>query len=322
MKRTLATRGLHKGFTLVELLVVITIIAVLMGLLLPAVQAAREGGRRTVCQNNLYQLAFAATRHDEQNGFIPGWRNQVAFGSGTAFFSWPVVLTPFMERNDIWKSIGNGTVPPVYVTTFVCASSPPDSQTGATLAYAGNAGSACNMSAAANQRARDGVMLDTSIKTTTGATCATGKGRYSLDDVSSGDGTSMTLILSERCGAGVAAAPLVQTVWNVQPGTSGSVAFQNSASSVPVFGIASTVPTGKVINSGSVGPPGYASQPSSNHPGGVVAAFCDGHAVFLKDSLSASVYANLLNWDNASSRGAPGTSWVPTTAVLSEGDFQ
>jgi hypothetical protein len=53
-----------------------------------------------------------------------------------------------------------------------------------------------------------------------------------------------------------------------------------------------------------------------------VAAFCDGHTAFLKDSLSASVYANLLNWDNSFNRGAPGTNWVPTTAVLSEGDFQ
>jgi prepilin-type processing-associated H-X9-DG protein len=219
-----------------------------------------------------------------------------------------------MERNDIWKSIGNGTVPTVFVSTFTCPSSPPDSQTGPTLAYAGNAGSACNL------RSRDGVMFDTTI-TATAATCVT-RARIALDDVSSNDGTSMTVILSERCGAGIAATPLVQTSWNVQPATSGTLTFQNSASSVPAFGIFGTTLPTKVINSGSVGPAGYASQPSSNHPGGAVAAFCDGHTAFLKDSLSASVYANLLNWDNGFNRGAPGTNWVPTTAVLSEGDFQ
>ena len=312
----------RRGFTLVELLVVITIIAVLMGLLLPAVQAAREGGRRTVCQNNLYQMAFAATRYNEQNGFIPGWRNQVALGSGTSFFSWPVVITPFMERSDIWKSIGSGTVPAAFVTTFTCPSSPPDSQTGPTLAYAGNAGSACNGNGSTNRRDRDGVMFDTSI-TTTGSTCATAKGRYGMDDVSGNDGTSMTLILSERCGAGTAAAALVQASWNTQFLTQvGTFTFTNASSSVPAFGIAGTTIPTKVVNSGSLGPPGYASQPSSNHPGGAVAAFCDGHTVFLKDSLSASVYANLLNWDNSAARGSPGTTWVPTTAVLSEGDFQ
>jgi prepilin-type N-terminal cleavage/methylation domain-containing protein/prepilin-type processing-associated H-X9-DG protein len=328
MNRSTTTRCPRHGFTLVELLVVITIIAVLMGLLLPAVQAAREGGRRTVCQNNLYQMAFAATRHSDQNGFIPGWRNRVALGSGTAFFSWPVVITPFMERTDIWKSIGNGTLPTaVYVTTFSCPSSPPDSQTGPTLAYAGNAGSACNGGVVAtNNRARDGVMFDTSI-TSTGTTCLTATGRYSMDDVSSGDGTSMTLVLSERCGAGNAAPPLIQATWTSQfPTQVGAFSFSNASTSVPAFGIVGTAPPTKVINSGSAGPssngPGYVSQPSSNHPGGAVAAFCDGHTAFLKDSLSAGVYANLLNWDNAAPRGAPGTNWVPTTAVLSEGDFQ
>jgi prepilin-type processing-associated H-X9-DG protein len=244
----------------------------------------------------------------------------VALGSGTAFFSWPVVITPFMERNDIWKSISNGTVPAVFVTTFTCPSSPPDSQTGPTLAYAGNAGSACNSNASTNNRARDGVMFDTSI-TSTAATCVT-RARYSLDDVSAGDGTSMTVLLSERCGPGTASVALVQTAWNVQPSASGTLTFQNSASSVPAFGIFGTTIPSKVINTGSVGPAGYASQPSSNHPGGAVAAFCDGHTAFLKDSLSASVYANLLNWDNAAQRGAPGENWVGRGIVLSEGDFQ
>ena len=63
------------GFTLVELLVVMTIIGILMGLLLPAVNAAREAARRSQCMNNLKQLGLGCQQHVAHQGFFPtgGW---------------------------------------------------------------------------------------------------------------------------------------------------------------------------------------------------------------------------------------------------------
>jgi len=282
----------RRGFTLVELLVVITIIAVLMGLLLPAVQAVREGARRTVCQNNQYQLAFAAIRHAEQNGFVPGYRNAVP-GPGNRGNSWPVVITPFIERTDIWLAITSApSFNPPFVTTFVCPSSQPDTQTGPTLAYAGSSRPTETVNAARFQ----GVMLDTTVAAT---------GRLSMDEISSNDGTAFTLLLSEKCGPGTAAIPLVQASWASTRtetrgfSTDGGLGHTPGNIMLPLFGISGATPS-KVINSGSAADPGFFSQPSSNHPGGAVAAFCDGHTEFLKDSLQPRVYAQLLSWDNAS----------------------
>lgn len=307
-----------RGFTLVELLVVITIIAVLMGLLLPAVQAAREASRRTVCQNNQYQMAFAAIRHSEQNGFIPGWRNDVRLPTSVTQHSWPVMLTPFMERSDIWKQVtSTGVAPTVFVATFVCPSSPPDSQTGATLAYAGNSGGG------SNARRFEGVMLDTTVTTP-----ATSSGRLSLDDVSSNDGTAFTVILSEKCGPGNAANQLAQALWTGTLTSGSSWSISNTMNSV--FGIVGTTQPPKVINSGSAQAPGFWSQPSSNHPGGAVVAFCDGHTEFAKDSLQPRVYAQLLSWDDSNAfvlSGSSGSygSWTGGAGgyrVLNEGDYK
>jgi len=103
-----------RGFTLVELLVVIAIIAMLVTLLLPAVQSAREAARRTQCINNLKQLGLAGVNHESALGFFPGsgwgylWSGDPDQGFGAKQpGGWAYSLFPYMEQSDIY-SIGKG----------------------------------------------------------------------------------------------------------------------------------------------------------------------------------------------------------------------
>lgn len=86
------SRGKHQGFTLVELLVVIAIIGVLIALLLPAVQQAREAARRMQCSNNLKQLGLALHNYHDTFGKLPSGGHQ------ETELSWHVSILPFMEQ--------------------------------------------------------------------------------------------------------------------------------------------------------------------------------------------------------------------------------
>ena len=89
-----------KGFTLVELLVVISIIGILIALLLPAVQASREAARRSTCINNLKQLGLATQNYHDVNKRYPLGRESL----GPFAVSWAFRLLPFVEANDQYQS--------------------------------------------------------------------------------------------------------------------------------------------------------------------------------------------------------------------------
>jgi prepilin-type N-terminal cleavage/methylation domain-containing protein len=110
-------RAAGRGFTLVELLVVVTIIGLLVALLLPAIQSAREAGRAAVCENNVKQLALACQSHQAALGYFPsgGWGFQCLGVPGrppgpTQPGGWIFNVLPFMDQQTLYDGGGIANV--------------------------------------------------------------------------------------------------------------------------------------------------------------------------------------------------------------------
>ena len=102
--RNLSHKQYRSGFTLVELLVVIAIIGILIALLLPAIQASRESGRRMVCSNNLRQLGLGLVNYqDSRKLFPPGGVTRGPCCATKSYTNWAIEILPFIEQGALYK---------------------------------------------------------------------------------------------------------------------------------------------------------------------------------------------------------------------------
>lgn len=323
-----------KGFTLVELLVVITIISMLMALLLPAVQSARESARRATCLNNQKQLSLALLNYESGRRYFPGYVEWLDPADTTApnNVSWIVVLFPYLERNDLWKlwsdvnpginenkMVGTASRPRVYSKLFVCPSDPPESVTaGETpLAYVVNCGirdastSECPSGTSVYEGPAHGVFHYHGSNPDTTNHQSTAK--VSLDYLSQHDGATNTLMLSENVHAtkwvpdsGSGADPNNGIGNSRRMPLEADVGFIWDDTDAPLPSTNCSVTSGYTpygINAcldtpeSLTNPNPNLAHASARHGGGVVMSFCDGHQEFMRDDIDWTVFKHIMTPD-------------------------
>jgi prepilin-type N-terminal cleavage/methylation domain-containing protein/prepilin-type processing-associated H-X9-DG protein len=294
-------RRSRTGFTLIELLVVIAIIAVLIGLLLPAVQAAREAARRMQCTNNLKQIALAAQNYHDQNGAFPMGNPFTALPSlglrrisgGTSLFI--AMLSQFEQQSmfNAWNfnwttwDACNSTVYGTGLSTLWCPSdgniSRPIPSSGVTYRltnYAGCMGTWGSEPQDFGVSVNYPAPMESSAPFVPIANSVNGIFRYcyAMPISSITDGTSNTILFGEKANGLLSSSD--QDDWCFwSDAYIGDTLFHSMYPINPFRKEAMVSVPGEYVDT-------WIPTASSFHPGGANFAFADGSVHFLKDSIS------------------------------------
>jgi len=314
------TRRGQRGFTLVELLVVITIIAMLMALLIPVVGRARESARRTTCMNNQTEIGKAMMLYATTQNFMPPSLTIGNDTSGNTFIlGWAQNLISQLGRDDLTigklNSYATITSKPPNIAILIC----PDDATkiGGTngpLTYVVNGGVSNNYNSGNNP-------VDWTANGAWDYRVPVGNAQpnhTSIDYIAKHDGAATTISHSENLDT---TSYIAWAAGFVLPG--GANALVNAATganvepqqcilwdkNMPAAGAAPGFNQG-ILASGSA-PTTALARPSSNHPGGAVVTYCDGHVSFIADSINYQVYALLMTSYGGQSQ-TPGVSPPPS----------
>jgi len=260
----------RRAFTLVELLVVIAIIGILVALLLPAVQAAREAARRMQCSNNVKQIGLATQLyHDIRKQFPWGGKNFVNCCNSSIpdFWSWQYFILPQLEQQSIFDNSSTAVIYASTVSTYYCPSRRRPITYGNTSRtdYAGNVGSSFSLF--------DGVILESNVI------------RISMASVT--DGTSNTILAGEK---------QLHPRW--QGGDNGTCCDDNEPyvnagwdTDIARFGGSPPEPDSKhpgvqnIANGSAIF--------GSRHPGGVNFVLVDGSVQHISFTVDATLFRNL-----------------------------